>query len=270
MLFEVIGSDGKRADSTLGFSDEWLDYHLPDTSKGHGVRHPIRETKSSTILSLKRTRNDSPESMEINEDETETREVKRTRPNGTKNALSAMDTTGSTSNRQFVMNYQNSDSPSTSGSGKSLREEMTPSVSLGLDRLVPNSLPQPLRSGRVFLRLGRKDNPMNGDTSSTLEDVWEWIPPAGSTIGPRTTTVWNPIQARWRLVSEERSLQNLEFGKKVVKAELPDETEGAIFKHFAVEYVEEREQWEMVPLAKHQSYPWIIRWDEEYARWEWR
>ncbi|CAG7855010.1 SubName: Full=Uncharacterized protein {ECO:0000313/EMBL:CCA77718.1} [Serendipita indica DSM 11827] len=269
VLFEVIGPDGRRADSTLGFSDEWVDHHLPDTTNRYGRGATTRESKSSTILSLKRIRSDSPDLMDVEDDGTGVREAKRTRMNGTRSTLSPMDASGDASNQQFVMNYQKSAGSSTSGSGTSVREDISPSTSLGLDRLVPSSLPQPLRGGRVFLRVGTMESSMNTDTSPVLEDTWEWIPPAGNSIGLRKSTVWNPTQARWRLVSEERTLQNLDFGKKDAKVEMPDQTEGVIFKHFAVEYVEERGQWEMVPLTKQQTYPWVIRWDEEYARWEW-
>ncbi|KIM23330.1 hypothetical protein M408DRAFT_332417 [Serendipita vermifera MAFF 305830] len=269
VLFEVIGPDGTFVDTTLGYSDRWVDTFLPDTvSHANGNLHRI-STPLSPVLSLKRGRDGITKSTSPEETDAE-RDIKRRKPNDEDRD----ETKGVNGNpdpavvrpktiRPFKMAFNNSDKAS--NANQDMREEVINPRDLGLDRLVPGSLPPPLRKGRVFLRFA---DPATGKE----EEVWEWIPPSdqGPTFSLLNSTIWNPTQAKWRITATSRSLSHLEAWETKEKADWPTKVDGNILGRGRCEFEEDRSQWEMHFDNKNAEFPWIICWDEDFARWEWK
>ncbi|KAG8836936.1 hypothetical protein FRC20_006861 [Serendipita sp. 405] len=270
VLFEIIDENGAFSDSTLGYSDHWLNQFLPDTNPNSSPNSQSFNEPLTPVVSLKRSREDqdspiSPGDMSVDHD------TKRRRPNGASSSVSPVDSRSERSveprEKSFI---ERSWRDSSSASNETVAEEVIDPRELPLNRLVPSSLPPPLRKGRVFLRFGPVDATMgSSDGKEMEEETWEWIPPAGTPMGMKSSTVWNPTQARWRLVTGGRSLENLGSIETKEKTEFPDPMDGIILKYGSCEYVEERGQWEMIPHRNAEAFPWRIRWDEIFARWEW-
>ncbi|KAG8813481.1 hypothetical protein FRC17_001556 [Serendipita sp. 399] len=270
VLFEIIGEQGSFSDSTLGYSARWLDRYLPDTNPNLSSPDQSFNEPLTPIVSLKRPREvqDSPLSPEgISID----RDSKRRRQLDTNSTTSPLESHPGVKVEPKEKSFlERSWRDSSSGSNETGVEEAIDARKLSFNRLVPNSLPPPLLKGRVFLRFGPVDGaskPNNGKEAE--EETWEWIPPAGTSMGMKSSTVWNPTQARWRLVPGGRSLENLGSVERKERTEFPDRTDGIILSFGTCDYVEERGQWEMIPHKHLGSPPWRIRWDEIYARWEW-
>jgi hypothetical protein len=266
VLFELIGPDGLSVDSTLGYSDRWVDTFLPDTIS-NGTAYRRATSPLTPVVSLKRARDGvlSP----VTGDETDAeRDVKRRKPNqeddgelrspvGTPEIVLPRPKTV----RPFRMGFNNSGS---SGGSNDMSEEVINPKDLGLDRLIPSSLPPPLRKGRVFLRFS---DPSTGKE----EEVWEWVPPndQGPTFSLQNSTIWNSTQAKWRITATSRSLAHLAAWETKEKADWPTKVDGNILGRGRCEFEESRGQWEMHFDNKNPDTSWIVRWNEDFARWEW-
>jgi hypothetical protein len=101
------------------------------------------------------------------------------------------------------------------------------------------------------------------------EEVWEWIPPVDHPKS-NTSIVWNPTQARWRVVASPRSLEHLGAVMAKDRKESPDVVQGNILGRGNCEYNESRAQWEIqFKLKDAIAAPWVVRWDGEFGKWEW-
>lgn len=284
VLFEVIGSDGTFYDSTLGYSDRWLDTFLPDTTEHSTSNHANISAPLTPVISLKRTWTDStgvlspksPNGMDVD------REIKRRRIDEddfvlTGSPVSTKSSTARLGGFKITFSKSHESSPESDSA-----EEAADPRDLDLDRLIPSHLPRPLQGGRVFLKLdtvkgfGKRDediddlNEIPGLDAKFIEEIWEWIPPEDHPK-TNTSTVWNPTQARWRVVTSSYSMEHsgVTNGKESHKAS-PDVVQGNILGRGDCEYNDARGQWEMVfKQRSNADNLWIVRWAEDFGKWEW-
>lgn len=260
MLFEVISPDGECFDSTLGFSKGWLDKHLPDTTTPQQANLPL----PAESYNAKRQRSNTVDSLQKGAG----REFKRRKgyENGQQGHNNASIRDAEPKNRSpthstFQFN------PS-SNHDVVMEDSMDPRT-LGIERLIPNSLPAVLHKGRVFLRIGRSRS-VEGESSSKSDDneEWEWIPPEGYSMPTGKSTIWNPTQAKWRFVGVQRSFEHLGHIKGGQTIEWPNTVDGNILGRGECLYNDQRQKWEMV-FKSNPSPNWVILWDPVVARWEW-
>lgn len=269
-MFELIALDGSLVDSTLGYSERWIDTFLPDTIlHGNGTGDFRRATSPLTpVLSLKRGWDGMASPTTPNEADAE-RDIKRKKPNEENGTdvkpvidLSEVVPIRQKIVRPFKMGFNSTEKASNGNNDTS--EEMINPKDLSLERLIPSSLPPPLRKGRVFLRFA---DPATGKE----EEVWEWIPPndQGPMFNLLNSTIWNPTQAKWRIAATGRSLPHLEAWEVKEKADWPTKVDGNILGRGRCEFEESRGQWEAHFDNKGTEFPWIVLWNEDFARWEW-
>jgi hypothetical protein len=216
---------------------------------------------------------DSPTTIEVTEVE---RELKRRRtaeevdvhmrfsPNGIASPIN---------DRPFTLTDQGTKLPGLYN--ESIEEETINPRELALERLIPRSLPAPLRNGRVFLRFGtvkaaqEEVEEIPGLYEDDGEETWEWIPPADENAGINISTFWNPTQARWRRVAEERSLEHLGVVDGRPHVSSPERFRGNILGRGQCHYNDTREQWEIDFGPKYKDAHWVVKWDTAFGRWEW-
>ena len=251
-------------DSTLGYSDRWVDTFLPDTVS-NGAAYHRGASPLTPVASLKRERDGilSPISAEETDAERDMKR-RRTDQDGDRDLQQPLEIAPSRPKtiRPFKMGFNH---PSrSSGGGNDTLEEVINPKDLSLDRLIPSSLPPPLRKGRVFLRFS---DPVTGKE----EEVWEWIPPndQGPTFSLQNSTIWNSTQAKWRITATSRSLAHLETWETKEKVDWPTKVDGNILGRGRCEFEDSRGQWEMHFDNKCPDDLWIVAWNEDFARWEW-
>lgn len=274
-MFEVIGRDGTLHDSTLGYTDKWLDQLLPDTVENTVPSNHKHGTPLTPIVSLKRNRRevDSPTAIEVIGVE---RELKRRRTGEEEDVHMRFSPNGiasSINDRPFALTDKGTKLPGLYN--ESVEEETIDPRELALERLIPRNLPVPLRNGRVFLRFGpvkaaqEEMEEIPGLYEEDGEETWEWIPPADENVGIKVSTLWNPTQARWRRVAEERSLEHLGAADGRPRISNPDRLGGNILRRGQCHYNDTHERWEIDFGPKYKDTPWVVKWDTAFGRWEW-
>lgn len=273
VLFEIIGPDGVYMDSTLGYSEKWVDSMLPDTSSNLPTLSITNRSPLSPVVSLKRSRVSESSLRDISPTGTE-RQTKRHRLDTHEDIRTESDTESEVSiNRQLIRPFVMS--PFSTGVAEVLEEEEIDPKSLPLHRLVPSCLPAPLRDGRVFLRFDPQGPKVEESDSipgpyeeQDVTETWEWIPPEDRSHGLRPSTIWNPTQAKWRIVSMPRSLEHLGISNGKLQPS-PCRVTSNILARGNCYFNESREKWEMDFGAKYKDVQWRIVWNAEFGRWEW-
>ena len=255
MLFELILGSGQREDSTLGYSQSWIDLLLPDTkvSKKRGI---AEGSPSSSSQVWKRARSSSLTTLSTNKFEEDEPDLKRRkltdRPVEVATSVSAnVPHAPLFQIRPSRMPEKERAVSSPDNSNTSIEEQVDPST-LSLDRLLPNHLPPPLRKGRIYL---------NPET-----DLFEWTPPASHPTPAATSTVWNSTQGQWRLVKAPGSV--LTERPVDERSGLPDRFDGPVLGRGEGVWKEESGTWE-VQFPYRGELSGTLRWDDTVGRWQW-
>lgn len=267
VLFHLLPTDAQREmghndgiDSTLSFSNTWIDEHMVDYPEETMDKTVFLEPSDTPIILresvLTPLRRDSVWERfgKITIDESESEDDNRVPDPPWKIALEEFIRPTKT-----IEKASRSSAPSKSDSSISSKEESDRDDSdeevqppLQITHLLPSHLPHPFQ-GKGRILLGR-------------DDRFEWVPTDPyATDCPPTRMVWSPSLGRWKLLSELRDFAS--FNKRTVRLEIPNRVNGKVLGFGIVEHHAGSGVWECSFVGR--GVFGDLRWSPDVASWEW-
>ena len=267
VLFHLLPTDAQREsgdtegiDSTLSFSQTWLDKHLVDYPEDAMDEGAYLEPSDAPIVLREPVLTPlARESVwerfgKIKIDESETEDESRVPDPPWKQELEKFirppEATRKASQSSPGSNSESSVASEDESDRDDSDEEARPP--LQLTHLLPSHLPHPFQ-GKGRILLGR-------------DDRFEWIPAdLYATDCPPTRMVWSPSKGRWKLLSELRDFTAA--SKRAVRLEIPNRVEGKILGKGVVEHNAGWGVWECSFVGR--GVFGDLRWSPDIASWEW-